>query len=61
MPHKEVKSPTEPAGFIGAHSRELSKLAAGNGLTLLAFLLDMARIEAEEVASSASKAQPKNH
>lgn len=38
------------AGYVAALTEELSRLARTNGLTTLAYLLDMARLEARNVA-----------
>jgi hypothetical protein len=43
--------PAEAARYIGAFALELSSLAKRSRLDFLAYLLDMARIEAERVGS----------
>ncbi len=43
--------PAEPARYIEAFALELSSLAKRSRLDFLAYLLDMARIEAERVGS----------
>ena len=43
--------PAEAARYIGAFALELSSLAKRSRLDFLAYLLDMARIEAERIGS----------
>ncbi|WP_234050069.1 MULTISPECIES: hypothetical protein [unclassified Xanthobacter] len=44
-----VGDPAAAAAYIGALSEELSRLARGNGLTTLAYILEMARLEARDI------------
>jgi hypothetical protein len=46
--------PIAVADYISAMTRELAQLAKRNGLAPLAYILDMARLEADEVSKSAS-------
>jgi len=51
-----VGSPASVALYIGSIADELGQLAKANGLDSLSYILDMARLEADEVAKcSASK------
>jgi hypothetical protein len=43
-------SPEAVALYIGAMTQELGQLAKANGLDALGYLLDMARLEADEVS-----------
>jgi hypothetical protein len=43
-------SPEEVALYIGALTVELGQLARANGLDALGYILDMARLEADEVS-----------
>lgn len=45
-------SPVAVAVYIGAISSELAQLALANGFEYLGYLLDMARLEANEIAKS---------
>jgi hypothetical protein len=45
-----VGYPAEVALYIGALSGELGQLARANGLETLGYILDMARMEANEVS-----------
>jgi hypothetical protein len=45
-----VEYPAAVALYIGALSGELGQLARANGLEALGYILDMARIEANEVS-----------
>ena len=58
---KELES--HPAGsaaaaalYIGALTAELGQLARANGLDVLSYLLDMARLEADEVLKASGPA-----
>ncbi len=43
-------SPESVAFYIGAMTQELGQLAKANGLDALGYLLDMARLEADEIS-----------
>jgi hypothetical protein len=43
---------TQVAEFIGTHAGELARMAREAGLETLAYLLEMARLEANDVAAS---------
>jgi hypothetical protein len=43
-------SPESVALYIGAMTQELGQLARANGLDALGYLLDMVRLEADEVS-----------
>jgi hypothetical protein len=43
-------SPESVALYIGAMTQELGRLAKANGLDALGYLLDMARLEADQVS-----------
>jgi hypothetical protein len=45
-----AQSPTNAALYIGALSIELAELARHNGFECLGYILDMARLEAEQIA-----------
>jgi hypothetical protein len=47
--------PVSVAIYISAMTQELAQLAKRNGLAPLAYILDMARLEAEEVSKSATQ------
>ena len=54
----ESGEPTEPravASYIAEMSSDLARLARGHGLTPLGYLLDMARLEAENLARPAER------
>ena len=51
VPSAAATDPVEAARYIGAFALELSSLAKRSRLDFLAYLLDMARIEAERVGS----------
>jgi hypothetical protein len=46
--------PVSVAIYISAMTHELAQLAKRNGLAPLAYILDMARLEADEVSKSAT-------
>lgn len=50
-----LDEPTLAAQYISAMTQELAQLARRHGLTPLAYILSMARLEAEEVSKSASR------
>jgi hypothetical protein len=45
-------TPASVAGYISTIAGELSQLAKSNGLESLGYILDMARLEAEEISKS---------
>jgi hypothetical protein len=61
---KEVAHPNRPASpesvavYIAALAGELGQLAKTNGFDALGYILDMARLEAEEVSKSTSETEP---
>jgi hypothetical protein len=48
------ESPTAAAIYIGTLAEELSQIAQRHGLDSLRYILDMARLEADQIAKSAS-------
>ncbi|WP_316861649.1 hypothetical protein [uncultured Cohaesibacter sp.] len=44
-------SPTKTADYIYAHLQDLTRLARQNDMAMLVYLLEMAQIEAMEIAS----------
>ncbi|WP_162916537.1 hypothetical protein [Cohaesibacter haloalkalitolerans] len=46
----EIGSPTKTAEYIYAHLQDLTRMARQNDLAMLVYLLEMAQIEAMEVA-----------
>lgn len=50
-----LDEPTMAAQYISAMAQELAQLARRHGLTPLAYILNMARLEAEEVSKSANQ------
>ena len=44
------ETPDRAAQYIGALSRELAQLARRNGLDTLSYILEMAQIEADQIA-----------
>jgi hypothetical protein len=54
--HRNAASPAEVARYIAEFSAELSSLARESNLDLLAYLLDMARLEAAQLARSEGSA-----
>ena len=52
IPSQEPKPPMETAAYIAAFTRDLARLAREQNLLLLAYLLDMAHLEAENVAGA---------
>lgn len=53
QPTNHHDEPVSAAIYISAMTLELAQLAKSNGLAPLAYILDMARLEAEEVSKSA--------
>jgi hypothetical protein len=58
--HEEAASGAEQtsgaaAHYIAALSGELAHIARGHGLQSLAYILDMARLEADQIAKSSAK------
>ena len=49
-----MPGPHDTAAYIAEMTTELSKMASGAGLDLLAYLLDMARLEATKSARNVS-------
>ena len=47
------ESPTAAAVYIGTMAEELSQIAQRHGLDSLRYILDMARLEADQIAKSA--------
>jgi hypothetical protein len=47
------ESPTAAAIYIGTLAEELSQIAQRHGLDSLRYILDMARLEADQIAKSA--------
>jgi hypothetical protein len=47
---KVVGSPASVALYIGTMADELGQLAKANGLDTLGYILDMARLEADEIS-----------
>jgi hypothetical protein len=47
------ESPTAAAIYIGTLAEELSQMARRHGLDSLRYILDMARLEADQIAKSA--------
>jgi len=63
QPPRRPNGPEEPvaaAGYIASMADELARLAKSHDLTALAYILDMARMEAAHVAKgwSAGDAEP---
>jgi hypothetical protein len=59
----EAPTPRETATYVWDHARELARIAKAAKLDILAFVLEMARLEAEiqvtrEPANSKSLSQP---
>jgi hypothetical protein len=50
-------SPESVAVYIAALARELSQLARANGLDALGYILDMARLEANEASKGSSEGE----
>lgn len=57
----ETGDPSAVAAYVASLTGELSRLARASGLTTLAYLLEMARLEARNLAleSEASEAPPR--
>jgi glutamate synthase domain-containing protein 2 len=52
---KQSDEPESVAQYISAMTHELAQLAKRSGLAPLAYILDMARLEADEVSKSATR------
>ncbi len=50
-PERQTKDADEFAAYVASLAGELSRLARGHGFSTLAYLLDMARLEARANAS----------
>jgi hypothetical protein len=48
-------SPSEAAGYIASLTGELARMARGHGLETLGYILDMARLEADQIARGTQK------
>ena len=48
---KELSDPAAAASYIATLTADLAAIARGHGLDTLAYILDMARLEAENVNS----------
>jgi hypothetical protein len=48
------ESPTAAAVYIGTLAEELSQMARRHGLDSLRYILDMARLEADQIAKGSS-------
>jgi len=48
------ESPTDAAIYIGTLAEELSQMAKHHGLDSLRYILDMARLEADQIAKGQS-------
>jgi hypothetical protein len=53
-PPNKPDSPASVAVYIAALTEELGQLARANGLDALGYLLDMARLEADEASKGSS-------
>jgi hypothetical protein len=51
---EHVRSPTAAAQYIATLSEELARIARRNHLDTLAYILDMARLEAHQIANSST-------
>ncbi|HEX3709991.1 MAG TPA: hypothetical protein VHV56_08890 [Pseudolabrys sp.] len=47
--HGETDSPTQVAGYVATMSADLASIARRSGLDTLGYLLEMVRLEAENV------------
>jgi hypothetical protein len=56
-PSKPFTSSAEVAAYVATVSNELATLARQNGLDVLAYLLEMARLEAENTAGPPRQAK----
>jgi hypothetical protein len=59
-PNGPEEQPAAAAGYIASMADELARLAKSHDLTALAYILDMARMEADQVATgwSAGNSNP---
>jgi hypothetical protein len=55
------QTPTAAALYIGTLSQELAQIARRHSLDSLAFILDMARMEAGQIATGAAADEPGYH
>jgi len=51
----QPKSPTAAALYIGTMAEELAQMARGHGLESLCYILEMARLEADQVAKGSQE------
>ena len=51
----QPESPTAAALYIGELAEELAQIARRHGLESLSYILDMARLEADQVAKGSSE------
>lgn len=51
----QAGDPAAAAAYVAAITAELSRIARANGLTTLAYILEMARLEARAVSDGAGR------
>jgi len=53
-----METPGDAAEYIGALSEELAQIARRHGLDSLGYILDMARMEADQIAKGSGDVRP---